>query len=505
MNKEIWLPDHVLAEQKLKELAAGPDSAAAEEFLLKEYGIGTADLELAQDDVGWARLGISSQDGLAEMTRVNAVRRARAYFLRDPLSRQAVRIWTDYALGRGISWKAKEERANDVLRAFWDEKINQPVLSNQGQRKSSDMMLIDGEIFFIFFNDGAGGSKVRRIDPLEITEIITDPDDKDTKKLYKRDWATVTGQVHTAYYPDWANDDPKNTRYKSAYGGEVAADAESGVIYHVPFMSLGTRGVSLLLSAMDWAKAHRKFLEARAAIMQAMAIFAWKAKVKGGSAAVTALRSQLRSSLSAGGSSESSPPPAPGSTWVENESLDMQPVKTDSGAQAAQVDGAMLLQLFGSAVGVFPHYFGAGEAFRLATATAMERPMRVQFEAYQQLWGDIYDSIFNYVMENNGVPGDKRFVDIDFPPIVEKDATDSIKAIVEILTVMPELGVDEVKKLVLTNLGINNTDEVLAQIGPVESASNKLVRALKDVRTAILKEDGNGRNSEGTGGLLNLS
>ena len=482
---ELWLPESALAEQRIRELSDNDDIIT--ETLLREYGIGTADLELARDDIGWDRLGADARDGLSDMSRVATVKRARAYYLRDPLSKQAIRIWTDYALGRGISWKAKEDSANDVLRDFWDDKINKPILSNQGQRKSSDMLLVDGEIFFIFFSNRAGDVKIRRIDPLEITEIITDPDDKDTQKLYKRVWSTSQGEIKELYYSDWMNEDPLETEYMDIQGGMKSATAE-GVIYHVAINSPGTRGVSLLLAAMDWSKAHRKFMEARAAITQALAMFAWKAKVKGSSAQVSSLRNQLRSSY-ASGTAETNPPPARGSTWVENEGVDMQPIKTESGASGAQVDGAMLLQLFGSAVGVFPHYFGAGESFRLATATSMERPLRVQFEAYQQLWGDIYDSIFSYVLERNKIPKNKRFVDIDFPPIVEKDATDSIKAISEILMVIPELNTDEVKKLVLTNLGINNPDEVLKNIGSVESASNKLVRALREVRESLKGEN----------------
>jgi len=486
MLEDFWLPESV--KREMAEREPDPDNPMLESMLLREYGIGTADLELARDDAGWMRFG--AETGFPDITRIASVRRARAYYIRDPLSKQAIRVWTDYSIGRGIRWTAKDEVANDMLREFWDDKVNKPVLSSQGQHKSSDSLLVDGELFFIFF-ESAGDVKIRRIDPLEITEIITDPDDKETKKLYKRVWATPQNQQQEAYYPDWTNEKPAD-EWPDSLGGMKSATAE-GSIYHIAFNSPGLRGISLLLAAMDWAKAHRKFLEARAAITEALSIFAWKGKVKGSSAQVNAMRNQMRSTLASGGSTETNPPPAPGSTWIENEGMDLQPVRTDSGARNAQVDGAMLLQMFGSAVGIFPHYFGAGESFRLATATAMERPMRVQFETYQELWGDIYDNIFNYVMEKNGVAKDKRFVDIDFPPIVEKEATDSIEAIVKILTVMPELGVDEIKKLILTNLGINNPDEVLEGISPIESASHKLTQGLKELRVAIEKEDGNGK------------
>ena len=501
---EIWIPESAVQDLLKKAKQPGDEGliySQALESVLREYGVGTAELELARDDVGWMKLGLHEESGLPGLGRTYIIRRARAYFNRDPLSKQAVRIWTDYALGRGIGWKAKEDKTGEVLREFWDLKANEPIFSNQGQRKSSDKLLVDGEIFFIFFV-GAKEVKVRRVDPLEITEIITDPDDIETTRLYKRDWMNAQNQQKQEYYLDWTNEDKDGT-WPDSLGTPQKATADNGIIYHVPFNTLGIRGVSLLISAMDWSKAHRKFLEARASITEALARFAWKAKLKGTPAQVTAEQNALRSSLAGGGDTESNPPPAPGSTWVENEGYNLTPIKTESGASAAQVDANMLLQIFGSAVGVFPHYFGAGEAFRLATATAMERPMRVQFEAYQQMWADVYDNIFNFVLDKAGVPTDKRFIDIDFPPIAEKDANEKIKAIVEVVGAMPELDGDEMRKLVLTTLGINNPDEVLKNQDPVEKAAPRLVKALVAFRESM-KEDGNGHKEKESSGVLNL-
>ncbi len=487
----FWIPESVGQDLLKKASASNEDGAiyaTALESKLREYGVGMADLELARDDVGWMKLGFSEQDSMFDTNRVETVRRARAYYYRDPLSKQAIRLWTDYALGRGINWKAKEDNAREVLHEFWNAPVNEPILSNQGQTKSSDKVLTDGEIFFVFFM-GAGPVKIRRIDPLEITEIITDPDDIETKKLYKREWTTRQGKSNTKYYRDWANED-KDGEWPDMSGGMQSATAD-GIVYHVPFRTLGLRGVSLLFGGMDWSKAHRKFLEARASITQAMARFAWKAKIKGTPAQVSAERSRWQSTLATTGQ-ETNPPPAPGATFVENEGYDLTPIKTETGAGAAKIDANMLLQMFGTAVGIFPHYFGAGEAFRLATATAMERPMRVQFEAYQQLWADVYDNIFDFVMADANIPEKDRFVDIDFPPIVEKDANEKIKSILEIVQVMPDLDVVEMRKLILTSLGINNPDEVLGNIKPLEAASSKLIKVVKELRESLLKEGSNG-------------
>ncbi len=131
---ELWIPES--EAQNMLRRAKQPDEegliySAALESVLREYGVGTAELELARDDAGWMKLAIGESSGISDMNRTYAVRRARAYFARDPLSGQAVRIWTDFAFGKGISWNAKDEKTGKILREFWDAKANKPLLSNQ--------------------------------------------------------------------------------------------------------------------------------------------------------------------------------------------------------------------------------------------------------------------------------------------------------------------------------------------------------------------------------------
>ncbi len=496
MSYELWLPEEVVQDLRHRANAPGEEgmiNSAALESVLKEVGIGMAEFQLAREDVGWIQLGGERATGPTATSRIYAVKRARAYYDRDPLSKQAVRTWTNFTLGRGITFLAKDEHANDILREFWDAPINEPILSNKGQRKSNDKLLVDGEVFFIFF-EGAGKVKIRRIDPLEITEIITDPDDVETKKLYKREWVDTTNESHTSYYLDWANFDKTGSWMDNQGERRSASNDARGVIYHVPFNSLSIRGISLLFAGMDWSKAHREFLKSRASITQALARFAWKAKIKGSAAQVSTVRREWQSGYVTG-DTENNPPPASGATFVENEGYDLTPIKTETGASAAQVDANMLLGEFGASVGILPHYFGAGEAFRLATAKAMELPMLVQFEAHQQFWADVYDNIFTYVMNKNSISPDKQFVDIDFPPIVESEMAQMIEAITKAVTAFPELDGNDMRKLVLTTLGVNNPDEVLAGIAPVEVAAVKITKGLKEL-TKQLKEGNNGHKDE---------
>ena len=462
------------AERQLMDPDLEFSYAEALDLMLREYGRGLADLELARDDIGWDKLGASRAMELSPDTRINIVNRAREYWYRDPLAKQTIRLWTDYGIGKGITWKAREESTGDVLREkLWGHKDNRMIFSPTGQRMSSNKLLVDGELFLVLFV-GPDGIKVRRVDPLQIVEVLCDPEDEETPRYYKRERTSVNAGLKTMVYADWQSDGDGSVPDSQ---GQAQAATEEALVFHVAMNTLGRRGISLLAPMMDWSKAYRKFMEARASIVQALSQFAWEGKVKGGSAAVTALRNQFRSNFAAGGDTETNPTPARGATLFTNQSLDMNPIKTDTGAANAQTDGNMLLGMAGAGVGIFPHYYGAGEAFRLATATAMETPMLKEFESYQELWiGEkgIYQQLFDFTCETYKVSEDKWFVDIDAPPIVQDDVPALIHAQLEATQAFPSIAdADEFKKLVLTTLGINNPNEVLDALRKEEEERKK--------------------------------
>lgn len=482
---ELWIPESTrqdIIRGAWREVGASALDGVAS--LLQEYGIGLADLELAKDDLGWTKLGMprANQD-LTSWSRQELVKRARAYYLRDPLAKQAIRLWTDYSLGRGFAYKAESKRAQAVLDEFWGMRANRNIFSAQGQRKSSNKALVDGEVFFPIFAGAGADVKVRRIDPLEITEILTDPDDIETPVLYKREWWTLQKGLRTAYYRDWMYDGDLDEVPDEL--GQNQRATEDAMIFHLAINTLGQRGYSLLTPAMDWTKAHRKFLEARASITQALSRFAWKGKSQGGAAQIAAMKSQLKSSHQGGGTTENNPPAAAGATWLENQAFDLQQMKVDTGAKNAEADGRMLKLQVAAGTGIFEHYFGDPSTGNLATSKAMELPMLKMFESYQQVWEDTYGALFEFVLINAGIPPAERYVDIDSPPIIEKDAPAIIEAIAKALTIMPELNTDELRKMMLTTLGINDPDEVLAKIKPADAAGPKLAQALRQYAEAL--------------------
>ena len=136
-------------------------------------------------------------------------------------------------------------------------------------------------------------------------------------------------------------------------------------------INLGTegRGWPQMTSGLTWSSAYGKILQDRAAVVRKRAMYDSKVKVKGGQRALAYVQGRVQSSNVTQGGMERNPPAAAGSDWLENEAVDRSPINMgNSGAQEAELDSTAIFGMATLAGGLFPHYAGKGEAFRLATA-----------------------------------------------------------------------------------------------------------------------------------------
>jgi len=459
----------MIEETRLRDIAPRDEL----EFLIREATQAVED-DLALEDAGWINLSGTSADVITPAERITNLKLSRLYAAKDPMGKQAIRLWTDYTFGSGMSWDTKEEGAKKALEDFWDSKENQSVLSARGQRKSSDKLLIDGEVFFAIFLGTKGSATIRWIDPLEITEIITDSDDKENVKFYRRQWTDTQSESHTDIYRSVTN--LKNEAAKDSSGMSVQK-TEDALIYHLAYNTITQRGNPLLLPALIWMKYHTKFLASRIAVMLALAKFAWRSKVKGGQTAVDAIKAKTDAQTIAAGSQ-----------LVENLGVDTTPIKTETGASAAYQDGRMIKLMIAASVGIPEQYFGDISIGNLATAKTVELPMMKMFQSYQKVWSDTYRDIDEVVLDHNNVSSDKWYVDRDFPPIAPEDVLQAATAIVQILGVFPEfVGSPDVQQIAMMTLGVNDPAEALEQIAQ-EAKGNPsiaLTRVLKKFRESL--------------------
>jgi len=483
----------VTAKEKkigLQSLANDPVQLLADTPLASIFREALSDVErdLALEDKGWIT-NLSGTNVIEGSERIGIINRARQCYHYYALAKQGIRLWVNYTFGTGISWtivdidengkpiEDQESEASKIISEIWYGHNNESVFSAKGQYKSARKLLIDGEVFFALFV-GADETNVRRIDPLEITEIITDKDDTENVLLYKREWTDSAGGSHTAYYPSITNLDRKPV--KDSSGSQKSPDKNAPFVYHLPLDELGDRGVSILTPILDWLKLYRRYMASRVAVMLALARFAWKVKVKGGATAVASEKGKFNDTMYQAGSIR-----------IENEGVDTTQIKTDSGGAAASEDGRQLKLLIANGFGIPEQYFCDISTGNLATAKTVELPMLKQFQTHQQLWGDAYRTIFEVILTIKDIDLDKINIDIDFPEIAPEDAVAAVTAINQAVMAFPEFASSpEVQKLTLMNLGLNNTDEILQALNAAvgEVGFSRMLEVITKMRESIEKE-----------------
>jgi len=419
-------------------------------------------MDLIRDDIGWHRLTDGSSLDMPGALRTAIVRRARQYVRHDGSVKQTVALYTNFAVGKGFKWTVGEEaeRAREVIDEFTTSVWNRKMFSTQGQRDLSDALYTDGEVFFALFAERET-VKVRTIDPLEIVSVLTNPEDRSEPWVYVRKYFVGT-QEKTLLYRDWMWDGQGEVL--DAQGHAVSGEQADAVVFHLKAAGRGLRGESRLIADMDWAKQYRAFMTSRAAVARAIAMFPAKLKMLTDAAGLSAAAAQLGTGLG-GSSGETNPPPVAGSTFLENAGASYSTVRQETGAASAKVDAELFMQQVGVGSGVFPHYYGLGNSFRLATADSMEPPMFKGFAAWQELWRDAYQLIFEWALEQMGVPEEQRKVTVTGEAIRKEDTAPKVDGIEKMVRTFPMLAdSDELAKYALSLLGVSNPSEVMAEL-----------------------------------------
>src|SRR5690606_21570121 len=133
---------------------------------------------------------VPNQDALAipPERRKDEIKRARKIRASNPIAKRSVTLVVHYTLGDGVTVKAQDSQfVGPVINEFWNDPDNKIALtSHEAMSELVDSLMVDGELYLAFFIGENGEVKVRTIDPLEIDDVITHPDDARRPLLYKR-------------------------------------------------------------------------------------------------------------------------------------------------------------------------------------------------------------------------------------------------------------------------------------------------------------------------------
>ena len=456
--------------------------------LREEVSLARRDLE----DVGWINHSMDPAQGNQSMFAGTdgfrkMLKQCRLLYYNNPMAGLWVHLTTQFVFGEGISKpKSKDPKIQEIIDEFWDDRDNKRSLTSfMAQQLLSNKFQYEGNLFFLLFDDETGKTKVRIMNVLEISDIITDPDDRMRPDFYKvplvdRNYNFLSNsytiqQRGFVYYPDVENYDPKAYKIQPQF---LRDDAR--VMHFKINCDINDKfGIPELYRGSAWINAHKGMAEDLATLIKALSQYAWKKKVKGTATQVSALANALTSKTNLSNIKNSA-----GQTQIENEAVDLQSIDIKTGGVKVGTDGLRQMKLqVCAASGIYEHYFGDPSTGNLATAKTMELPMVKKFVTFQSLWTDIILALINYVIDRKIEVGTldgeiiddpkskhrtykysgEREIDIDFPPILEED----LKAWGEAMAIGKEKGLitDELAaELFMLAANVNNIDEEMEDL-----------------------------------------
>lgn len=492
-----------------------------------------AELELSLEDIGWNRLTAEGEREFSNAGLARIVALCRLHYLKNPLIHRAATVQASYVWGQGVSISSSDPATNEIVQQFLAARATRHAFSGQQAHHLLEVGLqTDGNLFFVLpTNASTGAVQVRTIPVLDVIagDIITNPEDRSEPWFYRRVWTEhrmdlVTGRpemaTRTAYYPDWRYRPP--IRPDSIGNVPVLWDEP---VYHIrgegglPDMRFG---VPDLYSAIDWARAVKEDLEDFATLRRALARYAWSLTVTGGGKGVAAAKKRLGTTISTD-TAETNPPGSPGGTFISATGNKLEPLRTGAaGPNPEDFRRGWLMVAAGTGI---PETILAGDANvgNLATAKTLDRPTELRMRERQGLWASAMRDILGYVVAQarsrpNGPLASPELVEpvereiqinIDFPDLLERSATDRVEAVVRAATLGSQrdegtLGDELLVRLLLQALGVDDVDKEIVQILALRSelhaerqaqadamasqtagGDGEIAEALREVRAAL--------------------
>ena len=450
------------------------------------------ELELALEDRGWVRETTLAALEFSRYGVQQLIRICRIYGIKNPIIKRIAEICELYVFGRGFEISSNDDTANEVIQDFLE--VNDAEMGHVGMAEKEKDIQTDGMLYFGLPTDPSGNVTVNMIDPLEIMDVLTDPDDTSKPLYFLRQWnrniidydsGMQRPQWQKCWYPvvDIVMDPPAK---KPMRMGDCPVNWDMPVLrIKIGSPAKWRWGVPPVYGALDWARAYKDALEDYATVRRTLARFALMVETKGGPGAIAAYNALFNTTFAdaQGTQPEQNPPPVVASAHISGPGNQIQAFKS-AGAQANPEETRRLLLMACASAGMPETFFGDASTGSLATAVSLDRPTELKFTAIQRRWKHIIKRILTYVIwvSDNTAGGkmkeakakakpEKLNIKVVFPTVVEHDIQPMIQAITEVATMGGRNGIAAgivdrrtIADLLLAEIGFEDRAELLTEI-----------------------------------------
>ncbi|MGD9638375.1 MAG: hypothetical protein AB7U85_04885 [Alphaproteobacteria bacterium] len=433
--------------------------------IVKEEKFQEATGKSIDNEDGWRKLTGNNARDLTSLTQYRMQELAVYLWKTNPLANRLIELPIIYLLADGVKVSAKDDEANQWLKSFWKDPINQ--MDIKLPKKVREMALFGEQCWPVFANNINGHIRLGYLDPGDIETVVTDPDNieqaigiitkKDRKGIAKRYRIIINGD--------------ENVFTERTQEIRKTFDTGECFFFRINNLSNSTRGHSDMLSTIDWLDAYDQSLYGELNRWNMLRSFIWDVKMTGATKEDVEARAK-----------EITVPKEAG-VRVHNDAEEWAAVTPDLKA----VDGTSFSRMFRNHIlggrTIPEHWFGGGGDVNRATATAMGDPTLKAMTFRQNEWLYILECVCDFAirsrlraigLENMADEPDFK-ANVVFPELDQKDVTVYATAFQQIVIA---LGSAIDRKLLTKETAVNLLAILVAGLGlkidPEEELENVL-------------------------------
>lgn len=256
----------------------------------------------------------------------------------DPIVGAIPDAYQRFVIGRGIQFRTDDPRIQSILEKFWRDND-----MDMYSKRLVWLLVTESEFFPLYFRSKETGRvKVREIQPEEIRDIETNPNDKNIPLSYTREFVESTlydlnkkiqsEDLKKRYYADinyFVQKKDELDGHTSEYEGKEGWQGDSKFVQYVKLMkNREVRSRVFLERILRWAEWYKNWLVDRAIRNHEISRVVWLLKLKGRKQDVW---------------TKYMPAPAGGTTKICTDDRDWIPTNAKINADDAKEDGLALL------------------------------------------------------------------------------------------------------------------------------------------------------------------
>ena len=417
-----------------KKILQDLEALAAENEFLKESYASMAQAIIAFDDAGWSPINEQLQQSGFNLQELKAsAATIREITEGNPLLKRGCAMRTSYVFGRGVTFGSQPPRIKRLI----DDARNQDVIfSPEAQAINERSHFTDGQFFVL------GDTRTRlfqRVPFSEITGVVTDPDDPESVRYFRRTWNRIeqqlaTGSVNSVEQNVWypADTYSPSGRYATQIQGQRVDATKMMFASRVNRRAGRIWGVPDALPALPWAHAYNEYLKDGSRLLKSLAMFAWQVKSRTKSGAQAAAATIVN-------------PATAGSTAIMGEGMEMASLPRSASVDLGTGRPLAAMVASGLEISVVALLSDPGASGAYGTAQTLDAPTVKAMESRQAIWIGFYRRVLEFL--------GAREIDINFPKI----ETEPSQRMMQALALARETGAiwdDEYRAAVIETLDV---------------------------------------------------